>query len=264
MGNAGITAVDLIDEEGDAHCLQRYIGLFDGGFHIVEFLDVYDDDAFLVLQGLDEGRSIFGLREHRLVNVHIGHHRVQLVPELETVHHQENLVIDPFSVVAEVFQLQGCPADDVGFAETGGVLEQQGVNVFVVAVGVTLCHNLFGFLRRDSHIEQVFTEFVQEVVGLFLVLKEFLYAVDDFVAAKFLFGAGADEAAAVALALFLLTTLFQFVLKEVIVEDFLLNHRLAVERPHDFFEAFFFRSISIPDRINLEGLLDFTFLLGHR
>ena len=80
------------------------------------------------------------LYEHGLVDVHVEHHRVELVAQLQTIDNEQNLVINPFAFVTQVFELQRCPTYYVALAESCGILQQERIDILVVAITVSLGH----------------------------------------------------------------------------------------------------------------------------
>ncbi len=94
---------------------------FDG----TKFLQVDDDNAGVGLKCLLEGGLVVASTNRLHVDVHVEHLGVDLAAQLETVDDDHDLVVDVFSVAAQVFELQGSPTDDVGFAKSGGVLHER-------------------------------------------------------------------------------------------------------------------------------------------
>ena len=230
----GVRAVNLVDKERHALVCEVLTGLLNGVLQFPELLNVHHDDAAFVFEGRDKGILVGGLHEHRLVDVHVKHHRIELVAELQTVNDKQNLVIDPLAVVPEVFELQGGPADDVTLAETCGVLEQERIDVLVVAVAFALCNNLVNQLLRSVEGCQLCTKLVDEIVRFALMVEKFLHPLNNAVAAEFLLGTRTDQPACFVLVLLFLN--FPAVLldrnglvgvgHEVVIENFFLYHLL--------------------------------------
>ena len=92
---------------------------------IQELLDVHDDDTQFSVQSFDKCVSVGRLNKHRLVNVHVHHHGVQLVAQLQTVHNNHHLVVGVFTLIAEILQLQSRPSDDITLSKPCGILQQK-------------------------------------------------------------------------------------------------------------------------------------------
>ena len=105
MHIVGVGAVYLIDEKSHTLVGKILSGTLDGFFQFPEFLDVNHYDAAFVAQCGHESILIRGLNEHRFVDVHVEHHGVELIAELQTVYNEKNFVVDPLAVVAQVFEL---------------------------------------------------------------------------------------------------------------------------------------------------------------
>ena len=105
MHIVGVGAVHLVDEKSHTLIGKTLSGALDSFFQLPKFLDVDHDDAAFVAQRGYECILIRCLDEHRLVDVHVEHHGVELVAKLQTVNDQKNLVVDPLAVVAQVFEL---------------------------------------------------------------------------------------------------------------------------------------------------------------
>ena len=96
-----------------------------------------------------EGLFVVCLNVHPVVDVHIQHFGVDLAAELEAIDHDHDFVVDVNPIAAQVFELQGCPADDVGFTKPGGILQQQGIDIFVVGIGFALFDQFGAFGSGD-------------------------------------------------------------------------------------------------------------------
>jgi hypothetical protein len=68
---------------------------------------------------------------------------------LEAIDDDHDFVIDIFTIAAQVFELQCCPADDVRLAKFCGVLQQERINIFVIGVGFTLFDEFGAFAGGD-------------------------------------------------------------------------------------------------------------------
>ena len=255
---ARVRAVDLVDEKGDAHLLQGLVGLVERVLKFKELLNIDNDDALEARQRRDELVLVRDLREHALVNVHGHHHCVDLVAKLEPVDDNHHLVERPFPLVPEILELQGRPADDVALAEARRILEEERIDVLVVAVAVAVSEDAFKLFARHAERLEFLLETLAVEVGFFLMLQHFADASEDAVAAELLLGTRRNERTAMADAhLVFLTALalvLVFVLKKVVVEDLALDHLLGVERMHDLDEPLLVRQQFARNWIYLEHL----------
>ena len=115
----------LINKKSHAHIFEILAGFFDGFFEFPEFLNVHNDDTAFVAQRLHKGVLVGRLYEHGLVDVHVEHHRVELVAQLQTIDNEQNLVIDPFAFITQIFELQSCPTYYVALTESCSILQQE-------------------------------------------------------------------------------------------------------------------------------------------
>ena len=192
---------------------------------------------------------------------------------MQTVNDKQNLVIDPLSVVPEVFELQRRPADDVALAETCGILEQERIDVLVVAVAFALCNNLVNQLLRSVEGCQLCAKLVDEIVRFALMVEKFLHTLNNAVAAEFLLGTRTDQPACFVLVLLFLNFLAVLLDRnglvgvghEVVIENFFLYHLLGVKRAHSFLEAHSRVGLRIGNgRKRFEYLLDYRTEGGYR
>ena len=222
----GVRAVDLVDEEHHTHPAEFLLCTVKGILQVKELLYVYHDDTLRACQRINEGLLVASLNEHALVDVHVHHHRVELVTKLQTVDNDHYLVVSPRTVIAQVFQLQCRPSDDVALAESGGILHQQRIDILVVAERVTLGNELVYLLRRNVHILHLTAELVEIVVGVLLMVEHLMHAGHNLVAAVLLFGSGRNQCSSVGSADLLALLGLVVVLDEVVVENLLLYHLL--------------------------------------
>lgn len=186
---AAVGTVDFVDQKDDAELGKFLQGVVVEHFpHGAKFLQVDDDEAGVGFEGGLEGGFVVGFDVHPVVDVHIQQFGVDLAAKLEAIDHNHDFVVDVMTVAAQVFELEGSPADDVVFTKASGVLQQQGVDVFVVGVGFTLFDQFGAF--AGGGVGELLFELVDEVVVFGFVGKEFIDFGEDFVGAKFLFGAG--------------------------------------------------------------------------
>ena len=75
----GVRAVNLVDKESHTLVGEVLTGLLNGVLQFPELLNVHYDDAAFIFEGRDKCILVGGLHEHRLVDVHVEHHRIELV-----------------------------------------------------------------------------------------------------------------------------------------------------------------------------------------
>ena len=90
---ARVTAVYLIDEECHTHLLQLLSCSRQSVLQVKELLDIYNNNTDFTIQRCDERISVNCFHEHRLVNVHVHHHGIQLVTQLQPVNNYHHLII---------------------------------------------------------------------------------------------------------------------------------------------------------------------------
>ena len=90
---ARVAAVYLIDKECHAHLLQFLSCSRQSVLQVKELLDINNDNADFAIQCCDERISVNGFHKHRLVNVHVHHHGVQLVTQLQPVNYYHHLIV---------------------------------------------------------------------------------------------------------------------------------------------------------------------------
>ena len=257
---AAVRAVDFVDQKGDAQLGQLLQHV--GGEHLAhaaELLQVDDDDARVGLERFQKGRLVVRLHKHLLVDVHVEHLAVDLAAQLEAVDDDHDLVVDIFAVAPQVFELQRRPADDVRLAKARRILEQQRVDMLVVAVGAPLFDQFLPF--GGGNAGQLRLQQGEEVVVLVFVGQELVDLVEDLVRAELLLGAGRNQHAALVLQLLDAGDLGDLALDEVVVEDFLLDGSLGVVRGEDLLDLRRLLGGGVAQRIGLEVLDDL--LLDH-
>ena len=235
----------LINKKSHAHILEILAGFFDGFLEFPEFLNVHDDDTAFVAQRLHKGVLVGSLYEHGLVDVHVEHHRVELVAQLQTIDNEQNLVIDPFAFITQIFELQSCPTYYVALTESCSILQQERIDIFVVAITVSLGHYAVYQVLWRIECLQFGPQSVDKIQGFIFVVQKFLNTLHDPVAAEFLLRTRTYQTTCFVLILLFLYFMaihnrrygLMGVCHEVVVEYLLLDHLLGVERTHCLFEA---------------------------
>ena len=155
--------------------------------------------------------------------------------------------------------MEGCPADDIGFTESGGVLQQQGVDVFIVGVGAAFFDE-FGTFAGGGMGELLF-ELVNKVVVFGFVGEEFVNFRQNFIGAKFLFGAGRNEVSEFVFKFFATIHHVGIPFNEVVVENFFFKITFAVVGGEEFFEFVFFVGFGVEEGVGFEDFEGFFFIL---
>ena len=197
VGLARIATVNFVNEECHTHFLQFLSCRRKGILQVEELLDVYDNDAQFAIQSLDEGVTVCCFHEHRLVNVHVHHHGIQLVAQLQAVNHDHDLVVSIHAFIAIVLQLQGRPSNNVTLSKSSGVLQQKRIDVFVVEIALSQQYDFLNLLRCNPLRLEIIAKFVDIVAWLFLVVQHLRNATHNLVATELLFGAWCNQSASV-------------------------------------------------------------------
>ena len=123
MRLTSVGAVNLVNKESDTHRLDLLVTLNEFVLDIIKLLNVDNDDAQIARKCLDKGLFVLHFQEHRIVNVHVAHHSIGLITQLQAVNYDKDFVVCVLATEAQIFELLRSPAYDVGFTETSSILQ---------------------------------------------------------------------------------------------------------------------------------------------